>query len=216
MLWPVNINFVPRNGWTVDIEGCGPTIRSDHFSEFIKQLSVRLQANGKDRHGWKEFFVDLMCKQRPDIPSEDKDAAPTRAMSGDDVKRFLTTMWAGKENGAQPVPESLQNQRVDTCLACPKLGYISCFIGCQQITEIVNSFMMGRDVPKYPEIHKMACTVCGCTASVKSMWPIEILHEIDERMGTTPQYPSNCWVITESQGLQADPPSSPQPPPEAT
>ncbi len=191
----------------MDIPGCGPTIKSDHFLTFIKEISTRLQANGMDRHGWKAFYVDLMCEQRPDIPSEDVDAAPSRAMTGDDVKRFLVTAWEGMESGVQPVSEELQNQRVDTCLNCPQLGYISCFIGCQQITETVNKFMMGRNVPKFPQIHKMACQVCGCTASIKSMWPIDVLKAADERMGTTPAYPSNCWVVTESQNHENTPDS---------
>lgn len=199
MLHPISTNQVPRNGWSVTIEGCGPEIRSDHFITWVKEVSVRLQANGKDKHGWREWAIDLMCRQRPDIPSEDVDAAPQRAMTGDDVLRYLKTVWTGMEEGMLPVGEELQNKRVDTCMACPKLGYISCFIGCQTITETVNRFMVGRNVPKFPQIHKQACTACGCTASIKTMWPIDILKQIDERMGTQPDYPPSCWVVTESE-----------------
>lgn len=208
MLSPISTAVSPPHGWSVTIEGAGPEIRDYNFSAFIVMVSTRLQDNGLDKHGWRAWVIDLMCRQRPDIQSEDLDAPDHRSMTGDDVKRFLTTMWAIFEKGTEPVDFETQNRRVDICSACPKLGYISCFIGCSQITDVVNKFMAGRDVPKFPQIHKMACLACGCTASVKSMWPVAMLREVDAAMGVQPDYHPKCWMLTEVQ------PSSAQPPPD--
>lgn len=216
MLSPINTNLVPRGGWTVTIEGCGPEIKSDNFSDFIKQVSIRLQANKKDKHGWREWAIDLMCQQRPDIPNEEVGGPQIRAMTGDDVKRFLTTMWEIFEKGGIPVSEEIQNKRVNICEQCPRIGYISCHIGCSQITDVVNRFMAGRAIPKFPQIHKMACMECGCTASVKSMWPVPLLREIDKQMHIEPAYHPKCWMLAEDQGDHISAPSSAQPPPEGT
>jgi len=198
MLVPVNTTIVPRGGWSVAIEGAGPTIVSDHWESFLHEIGKRLRVNNLDVHNWKNAAIDLMCQQRPDIESVDKDI-PTRTMTGSDVLRFLRTMWTSMEEGVKPVSEELQNQRIDTCLACPKLGYISCFVGCNTITETVASLMMKRDVPKFPQIHKMACTACGCTASIKTMWPISILARVDAESKTQPDYHPSCWVLSESE-----------------
>jgi len=222
MLHPINTTIVPHGGlWTVSIEGAGPPITAPTWHEFIKNISKRLQSNGLDKHGWKEWAIDLMCQQRPDIPSEDVGAPQTRGMTGDDVKRFLKTMWELFEQNSETVDFETQNQRVDICEKCPRLGYISCFIGCAQVTEVVNKFMAGRDVPKFPQIHRMACLECGCTASVKTMWPVEVLRKIDSEMQIQPNYPPNCWMVTEPAnqsppGNQGLGPSSAQPPPGAT
>lgn len=216
---PTNFSIAPKGGWSVTIEGCGPEIRDYNFTAFMLEVHRRLASNGLDKHGWREYVLDLMCQQRPDIAQEVFDEPQKRAMTGEDVLRFLKTMWAGKEGGAQPVSEELQRQRVDTCMACPKLGYISCFIGCQTITHTVNSFMMGRDVPKFPQIHKMSCLECGCTASVKTMWPVDLLRKVDEQFELKPNYHLSCWMLTEPQnpnGRLEEGDSSANPPPEGT
>jgi len=218
MLTPVNTTICPAGGWSVTIEGAGPKIVADHFEVFIGQIATRLRANGMDVHNWKAKAIDLMCQQRPDIPCENKEV-PTRHMTGDDVLRFLKTMWKSMENGVKPVSEELQSQRIDTCLACPKLGFISCYIGCATITEAVAGLMVGRDrVKMFPKIHKMACTACGCTASIKTMWPLDILRAVDGEAQTQPEYDKNCWVLTENQSpnIDIDAPSSDQPDPAST
>lgn len=198
MLSPVNTSQVPRNGWSVTIEGAGPEIRADNFSVFIREVFNRLQANGLDKHGWRAEAIDLMCRQRPDIVSEDLDAPQMPAKTSDDVMRFLKTMWKGLEEGVQPVSEDLQNQRIDTCLACPQLTHIACSMGCSSLSDTINRFVMGRNLPKYPVIHKQACSLCGCTCSIKSMWPIAILKDVDDKSATHPDYPPNCWMVTET------------------
>jgi hypothetical protein len=197
MLTPLNTSQVPRGGWSVTIEGAGPEIRGDNFSAWIREVFERLQANGLDHHNWRAETIDLMCRQRPDIPSEDHDAPQMPAKTADDVLRFLRTMWKGYEEGVKPVSDELQNRRIDTCLACPKLTHIACSIGCSSLSDTINRFVMGRNLPKFPEIQKQACSSCGCTVSVKSMWPVAILREVDEKSATHPNYPQNCWMVTE-------------------
>lgn len=204
---PINTTMVPPRGWSVDV-GLGPPIVSHNFNDFVRQIFVRLQANDADKHGWRDWALSLMCEQRPDIPCEDS-AKNERAMTGDDVLRFLKSLWTAKEEGAVAVSEELQNKRVDTCLACPKLGYISCYVGCASISETLSAFLLGRKVPRIREIHKMSCMACGCSAEVKTMWPLDIIRQIDEKHGTKPDYHEKCWVLTEPQEVAV---ASEQPP----
>ncbi len=199
--------LVPPGGWTIELDGLGPKIVSNNWSDFITQIRVRLEANGADKHGWKPWAINLMCEQRPDIPYEDDEERQSRAMTGDDVIRFLKSMWVSKEEGAIAVSQELQDKRVETCLACPKLGYISCFVGCSSIVETLAKFAIGRSIRRHADIHKMSCLACGCTAEVKTMWPLDVLHEIDKRMGTSPEYHPSCWILTEAQ----NPPNTPPP-----
>lgn len=191
--------------------GIGPKITSTNYADFLRQVFQRLSSNGADRHGWKEWAVDLMCQQRPDMECDDTESS-ARAMTGDDVWRFLTGMWEAKEEGIQPVSEELQNQRIDTCLACPKLGYISCFTGCGKMAEVLASFTLGRNIRKHPEVHKQSCLQCGCLVEVKTMFPIDILLKMDEKHGTKPEYHASCWILSEAQNIPPnEEDSSPQP-----
>lgn len=202
----------PPKGWSVTIPNAGPEIRNTNFAAFIAEVIKRLESNGMDHSGWKEQILHLMCQQRPDIECEDKDAPPQRAMTSDDVFRFLKTIWTSVEEGAIAVSEELQNQRVETCLACPRLGFISCFGGCSTIVEAVAKLTLGRSIRRHPDVHKKSCLECGCLSEIKTMWPLDILRKIDERSGTQPNYPPNCWVVTEAQNIPPnDSPSSPQP-----
>jgi hypothetical protein len=209
MLTPINTSNVPSGGWSVTLEGAGPTIVSNHFTVFMQEVSTRLKSNGLDRHGWRQAVLDLMCHQRPDIPSEDLDAPPVRSFTGDDVARFLRTMIETKLQGAQPVSDDLQDSRIETCLACPKRGHIACSMGCGIISETLAQFAIGRKIRRHADIHKQSCTACGCYCEVKTMWPLDILKGVDERSGTKPEYAPGCWMLSE-------PHSSPQPPPAAT
>lgn len=222
MLTPINTSVSPPNGWSVSIPDAGPEIRDFNFSVWITEVQKRLKANGLMKHGWRDWVIDLMCQQRPDIPSQDKEAPPERVMTSDDVRRFLQTMWDIKEQGSPVVSEDVQSARVETCLACPKLGFIQCFIGCGSVVEALSQMLLGRKIRHLEDIHKKSCTACGCHAEIKTMFPVEILRKIDEKHETKPQYHPSCWILNEPQPEpeshpnippKSEPLSSPQPPP---
>ena len=196
MLTPVNTTLVPRGGWTVQIEGAGPPIVANHFSLFIKEVSKRLIANGLDKHGWREETLDLMCRQRPDIPCEDKEVN-TRAITGDDVKRFVTTLWEAWQAGAKPVSIEEQERRAAICMECPMRGNVSCMGGCAAMARALSDMTMGGSARNLPELNKQHCMVCSCELSSLTMYPLEVLQKVDEKINfKAGEYPANCWKIS--------------------
>lgn len=195
MLAPINTNVVPPGGWTVTIKGAGPTIQANNWSLFIKEVFKRLVANKMDRHGWKEETVDLMCRQRPDIPSKDVDV-PTRDVTGDDVKRFLATIWEAWKAGAEPVSAEEQDRRAAICLQCPKKGYVSCMGGCGAMAQTLAEMTVGSKARLLPELHKASCLACGCELSTLTMYPLEVLKRVDKKINfQASEYWEKCWKV---------------------
>ena len=196
MLTPTNTNLVPRGGWSVEIEGAGPPIVANHFSLFVKEIGKRLIANGLDKHGWREEALDLMCRQRPDIPCEDKEVQ-ARAVTGDDVKRFVKTLYEAWEQGAKPVSIEEQERRAAICMECPMRGTVSCMGGCGALARALSDLTMGGSARNLPELHKQSCLICGCELSSLTMYPMEVLRAVDEKINfKTTEYPPNCWKLT--------------------
>jgi len=211
--------MVPRNGWTVTIDGAGPPITAPTWNEFVKNIAVRLRSNNLDHHGWREEAIDLMCRQRPDIASEEVDAPPERVATGDDAKRFVRTMWEAWKAGAEPVSDAEQDRRAELCLECPKRGYVACFGGCGAISAALSEMTMGAKTRFLAQLHKSHCTVCGCELSSLTRFPLDVLQEVDRKIDfKTGEYWSKCWKIQNipPDGDQGLGPSSPQPPPGAT
>lgn len=217
MRTPTNSNLVPPGGWTLDIPNGGPTIKSDNFSDFIKQVRVRLEANGMFHHGWREQYVDLMLQQRPDIPQEDDSLPPSRVATSDDAVRFLKTLWVAMKDGAKPVSEEEQDRRASICLSCPKRGVVNCYGGCGAIASMMADLVIGSKSKRIPELFKQHCVCCGCELASLTTYPIEVLAKVEGDINfKASEYPEACWKrqgIQALQGLQAEPPSSPQPPP---
>ena len=196
MLYPTNTTVVPRGGWTVTIEGAGPMISSITWSDFIKTISTRLIANGLDHHGWREEMIDLMCRQRPDIESFDNGAPPSRAVTSEDLKRFVRTIWEAKVNGAEAVSPEEQDRRAQICMACPKKGYVSCGGGCGAFSQLLSELTIGSKARSYPELHKTACIVCGCELSSLIMYPLDVLQAVDAKIDfKTSEYDAKCWKL---------------------
>jgi len=197
MLTPKNNDIVPRGEWNVELPGCGPRIKSRHFKDFLQQVSKRLQANGLDRHDWREWVLDEMCKQNPGIECEDKDA-PRREVTGEDVWRFVRTLYTAWENGAQKVSDEEQNRRADICLNCPKRGYVSCN-SCGSLSKALSDLVLGTGCKRLAELHKQSCLVCGCELSSLVQYPLEVIQEIDQKLQfQTDSYPSECWKVTDA------------------
>jgi len=197
MLTPKNNDIVPRGEWNVELPGCGPRIKSRHFKDFLQQVSKRLQANGLDRHDWREWVLDEMCKQNPGIECEDKDA-PRREVTGEDVWRFVRTLYTAWENGAQKVSDEEQNRRADICLNCPKRGYVSCN-SCGSLSKALSDLVLGTGCKRLAELHKQSCLVCGCELSSLVQYPLEVIQEIDQKLQfQTDSYPSRCWKVSDA------------------
>lgn len=193
MLTPVSTSQVPPGGWSVQIEGAGPPIKADHWSVFISEIRNRLIANGLDSHGWKERAIDLMCRQRPEIQSEDKEV-PTRSVTSDDIQRFVRTIWEAWKAGAQAVSAEEQDRRAAICVECPKKGYVSCFGGCGALAATLAEMTIHSKARSIPELHKASCMVCGCELSTLTMYPLEVLQKVDAKIGfKTEEYPDHCW-----------------------
>lgn len=216
MLRPVNINSVPKNGWTVTIEGAAPEIVSDHFSDLIKKAHTRLEANGMASHGWRERVIHEMCKQRPDIQCEDDELPPSRVATSDDAIRFLKTLWIAMKDGAQPVSEEEQDRRASICLQCPKRGVVNCYGGCGTIAGLMADLVIGSKSKRIPELFKQHCTCCGCELSSLTTYPIEVLAKVDADINfQSSEYPVECWKRQGIEKIQGEnePDSSAQPAP---
>lgn len=195
MLTPINTTVVPRDQWNVELPGAGPRIKSMHFKDFLFQVSRRLQANGLDRHDWREWVLDEMCKQNPSIECEDKEA-PKREVTGEDVWRFVRTLYAAWEKGAEKVSAEEQNRRADICLSCPKRGYVSCN-SCGSLAQALSDLVMGTGCERLPELHKQSCMVCGCELSSLVQYPLDVIQEIDRKLEFQAEpYPSHCWKLS--------------------
>lgn len=213
MLSPTNTRTSPPQGWSVTIPNAGPEIRNVNFSAWIAEVIKRLESNGMDRHGWKEWVLDMMCRQRPDIPCEDLDNPRSREVTADDVKRFFRTIWEAWQDGATAVPQEEQDRRAAICIPCPSRGHVSCFGGCGTLAQIASEMVMGTKSKPQPELHKTSCLHCGCDCSLLIMFPLEVLQRVDEKIEfKSGEYPSHCWKIQNM--LPNDMPSSPQPPEE--
>lgn len=214
-LIPTNTRMAPPGGWSVTIEGLGPTIRSDNYAEFIAQVKRRLEANNRDEHGWKEKVLDLMCQQRPDIACEDTEMTE-RAVTSDDVKRWFRTLWEAWKSGATAVSSEEQDRRAGICRTCPKRGHVSCFGGCGAMAEALSQLVIGTKANVYPDLHKTSCLVCSCEISSLVLFPLEVLQKVDaEANFQVGAYPSHCWKLDQP-NMPNPPPSSPQPPPVGT
>ena len=193
---PTNTTFVPRGGWSVEIPRAGPAIVADNFSVFIRTISSRLQANGLDKHGWKEWALHLMCEQRPDIPCVDTEEPAVRETTGDDIIRFVRTMYETWQAGATAVSDAEQDRRASICENCPKRAYISNCVGCGKLANMLSEMTVGSKAKGRPELHKTGCGVCGCEISSLIMFPLEVLQTVDAKIGfTTGAYPSHCWKL---------------------
>jgi hypothetical protein len=215
-LQPLNTRMAPPGGWSVTIEGLGPTIRSDNYAEFIAQVKRRLEANGKDEHGWKDMVLTLMCQQRPDIPCEDTGVMPSRVADSNDIKRFVKTIWTAWKDGAEAVSQEEQDRRGDICLHCPSRGHVSCFGGCGTLAEMMSQMVVGTKSKPRPDLHKTSCMHCGCDCSLLILFPLDVLQKVDAEVGfKNGELPSHCWKLDQP-NIPIPPPSSAHPPPVGT
>lgn len=198
MKQPINTKTTPPRGWTIDFEGLGPLVSSNHFNDFMRQVYARLEANGTLTHDWREETLDLLCRQRPDIPCEDREL-PERAVTSEDVKRWFKSMWETWKSGAQAVSAEEQDRRASICRDCPKRGHVSCFGGCGAMAEALSQMIVGTKARSYPDLHKTSCLVCSCEITSLVLFPLEVIQKVDEEAGfKVGDYPEHCWKLKTS------------------
>lgn len=198
-LKPKNTMMVPTKGWSVELPDLGPKIVSINYGEFIAMIKRRLESNGKDTPGWKDDALDLMCRQRPDIECEDDGTVVSREVTSDDVKRFVSTLIEAKRQGAKPVPVEEQERRASICAVCPNKGHVSCFGGCGTLATMLSELVVGANSNPHPDLHKMSCLSCGCELSSLILYPIEVLHAVDEKINFLARpYDSKCWKLPQN------------------
>jgi len=207
MLSPVNTSISPPNGWSVTIPNAGPEIREQNFNAWLGMVLIRLRANNLATAGWQEYVLDLMCQQRPDITSEDKDAPPERLASSEDVRHFIHTIWDAWKSGAVAVSAEEQDRRAAICMKCPKKGIVNCIGGCGALAEALAQITIGSQARSIPELHKKSCMVCGCELSTLTMYPLEVLKKVDEKLNFKGgEYPDFCWKLEDQNESSAQPP----------
>lgn len=181
---------------------------------------MRLEANGQDKHGWKEEAIDLMCEQRPDIPQIDDEELPSRVITGSDIRKWIKTLYVSWKDGAEPVSVEVQDHRASICATCPKRAHVSCFGGCGVLAQVLSEMVIGAKGKTYPELHKTGCGVCGCEISSLILFPDEVLKKVDEEMQfPISEYPWHCWRRAQPKNIPPNPESldsSAQPPPLGT
>jgi len=194
---PANMMTIPQGGWHCRFPD-GFEVRSQHPSDFLRQCYEHLEGNGGDTgSGWRERVWELVCDTHPEMECLDSET-PLRIVGPDDVRRFLMTMWETWKSGAESVSEEVQNTRIDTCLRCPKKGYSSCAGGCSQLGKLLADFVLDRKIPRLVEVHKQACMACGCHIETKTRFPVDVLRKVDEKLGQTPEYWQECWMLSEA------------------
>ena len=114
---PRNLNSVPRGGWSVTFPDTGVTITEAHPSHFLQLCHQHLEANGIPvKGGWQAEIWDMACSQHPEIECDDTEVQPTKAVTADDLRRFLLVLIESRHAGAQPVSEAEQERRAAICL----------------------------------------------------------------------------------------------------
>lgn len=187
----------------MELEGLGPKITSNNFSDFMGQVRVRLESNGKDFHGWREDVLDLLCHQRQDIKCVDKESR-SRETTGADLRRFVRTLYAAKKAGAEPVSKEEIDRRAAICFSCPNRGHVACFGGCGWLAEVISEMVVSAKGNSHPELHKTACLSCGCETSSLILYPIEVLRKVDEEVNFLAMpYSPQCWKRPENQPAQS-------------
>ncbi len=204
---PSCFEVAPKGGFAVTFP-TGITIASLYDSEFLRNCKLHMEENVmpypfNTSGGWQDRMWHQCCIQNPDMKCADSDR-PERSIGADDILRYARTMWVTLTQGGETVSQEEQDRRVDICLKCPKIGVVSCFIGCNTITEALSGFILGRSIRRINEVHKQSCMACGCPIEVKSLWPISVLKQVDNDLGLTPDYNRSCWMI------EGDPPPAPE------
>ncbi len=193
---PLDLSRPIGGAWTYTQPETGVTLKEQHHKAFLTKIRNHRLANDLPLHGgWADEVWDTVCRENPSIPQETIGEVP-RYYSMDDAQRFITTMRELNKSN-ELVTEEEQRRRIDICATCPKNGVIGSGGGCkfcawmaQQITEVLG----GRPIHRVAEVSKRSCMACGCSIIAKTAVPLDVLTQVDEKLGSTPDYDLGCWM----------------------
>lgn len=194
MLKPKDLNSSPPGDWKVVAPETGVAFKHFSFSALLKQIRSCREGMGLSTGGdWIERVQEAVCQQNPDVPCFDEDR-PERVWLGEDVWRFLTTLKEAVMGGMEPVSTEEQTRRIDICAVCPKKVVIGCR-WCGALGGMITELLAGRKAPNIEAVYKQSCGACGCDIASKTVYPLDILKRVDEKLDNKPDYAPGCWML---------------------
>ncbi len=184
-----------RHYWNVVLDN-GHYVESNHSGNFMAKVFKALEANGLySGTGWQDNVWEKVCEQNPHIPCVDTEVAPI-VTGWADIRRFFITLGDLLGSGRPLVEPEVQEQRIQTCLACPLLVNSGQCSGCSWVAQKLSELAGNRRIKDESLVHRKSCAACGCEASVKTAYPMEILKEVDKRLELKQPYWSGCWMTS--------------------
>lgn len=190
---PLNESIVPAGArWKYHDPLTGVPFSTNDLTVLLQQVRAQRKANGIPvEGGWDQVVLDELCTQNENVPCFEAGEQQIH-MTGDDVKRFLTTLE--EQFGRELVSDEEHRRRADICLACPKIGDVACTFPCGWVSRKLTELLGGRQIHRPAELHKRGCKACGCDVTAKTYYPLEVLKSVDEKLGKQPDYWTGCWM----------------------
>lgn len=195
---PKDKQMIPAGGWKVTLEN-GIVIEQKHPGVFLAKAFQALEASRLyTGEGWQDAIWHQTCEQNPHIACIDTDK-PEIVTGWADVRRFFVTLGDLIGSGRPLVEPEVQEKRIQTCLACPNNVDLGACSSCGWVAARLSELAGGRKIKDEPLVHRRGCKSCGCEISIKTAYPLNVLHEVDKRLELKEPYDSNCWVLNEDQ-----------------
>lgn len=185
----------PVNGmWSYTQPQTGVKLEDWNWNAFLKKIrDHRTACRIPVEPGWIDEIHEYVIDNKPGIEFDDLDAK-RKWFTGDDVKRFFTTMNELR-SGGKLVDEAEHARRLDICATCPKNAQISCG-GCGWLARELTSLLGNRRIHRASEVYRRSCLACGCDITSKAAIELDVLKRVDDKLGHAPEYESGCWMIT--------------------
>lgn len=190
---PLNESIVPAGArWKYLDPLTGVPFSTNDLTVLLQQVRAQRRANDIPvESGWDQVVLDELCAQNENVPCFEAGEQQIH-MTGDDVKRFLTTLE--EQFGRELVSDEEHRRRADICLACPKIGDVACTFPCGWVSKKLTELLGGRRIHRPAELHKRGCTACRCNLDAKTFYPLDVLKKVDEKLGKQPNYWERCWM----------------------
>lgn len=190
---PLNENTVPIGGrWNYRDPLTDVPFSTNDLVVLLQQVRAQRKANGIPvESGWERVVLDELCQQNPKVLCGEAGVGEIH-MTGDDVRRFLTTLK--EQYGRELVSDEEHQRRADICLTCPKITDVACTFPCGWVSKMLTEMLGGRQIHRPAELHKRGCSACGCQIDAKTYYPLDVLKSVDEKLGKQPDYWSSCWM----------------------
>lgn len=192
MIEPRNRSMTPRGGWRYTDPLTGIPFKHPDLIVMLQQVRASRTGNGiAMESGWDNVVIEEMCAQNEQYGCTESGRTDIH-LTGDDIRRFLTTI---AETGiGNLVSDEEHKRRADICLSCPKMGNVSCTFPCGWVSKKLTELLGGRKLHRAPELHKKGCQSCGCNLDAKTYYPLDVLKTVDQKLGKSPDYWSQCWM----------------------